>query len=424
MMIERGVNRLLAMQTSSGGLSYWPGGREPMFWGSAYGGLGLALAKKGGHPVPEAEFERLCGYLSRGLRGTSGEAHFTEHAMALYTLALAGRPEGSYHEKLFQERHRMSMEDRAVLALAISESGGSEEMIEQLLAQNQAVPVNAQWFGSESRQVAMQLLAWCNFRADRPEVETLVTRLTGHRTMRDWVTTQGNAWALLALGKYVEKVEGERAGATGSLAWGDQEQAFSLEASAASAEHSWPLRAAMAGLPLRVSNPQAQPLYAEVRVESRPRLVDQPRQDQGFSVLRTYSRVKDDGSTEPLTDARVGDRVLVALDVKVAEAQRYVAIEDPLPSLFEAINPEFKTQQTVEVKDTEEEWHSDFRELRKDRALFFRDYVSPGTYQIRYLARICAAGKAIAPSTKVEAMYQPERFGLSATDRLTALPLQ
>ncbi|HEY2140196.1 MAG TPA: alpha-2-macroglobulin family protein, partial [Chthoniobacterales bacterium] len=34
-VVNRGVNMLLSMQTSSGGLSYWPGGREPMLWGSA-----------------------------------------------------------------------------------------------------------------------------------------------------------------------------------------------------------------------------------------------------------------------------------------------------------------------------------------------------------------------------------------------------
>ncbi len=423
-MIDRGVNRLLAMQTGSGGLSYWPGGREPMLWGSAYGGFGLALAKKGGHPVPEAEFERLCAYLSRELRGVGSSSGFTGHALALYTLALAGKPEASYHEVLFQQRHRMTMEDRALLALAISESGGAVTMIEELLASGQAIAATDQWFGSASRQVATQLLAWCHVRPEGPEVEALVTQLAEHRTVRDWVTTQGNAWALLAMGKYIEKVEGAREPATGLMSWGEQRQAFALEANASSAEGSWPLASSLAGQPLRISNPQGQRLYAEVRIESRPQLVDQPRQDQGFSVSRTYSRVKDDGTTEALTEARVGDRVLVALEITVDREQSYVAIEDPLPSLFEAINPEFKTHQTVDVKGDVQDWHSDFRELRKDRALFFRDHVHPGTYEIRYLARICAAGNAIAPSTKVEAMYYPDRFGLSATARLTALPLK
>ena len=62
--VNGGIRLLLSMQTSGGGLSYWPRGREPMLWGSAYGGLALALAKKQGFTVPEAEYKRLLKYLS------------------------------------------------------------------------------------------------------------------------------------------------------------------------------------------------------------------------------------------------------------------------------------------------------------------------------------------------------------------------
>ena len=50
---------LLSMQTSSGGLSYWPGGRQPTLWNSAYGGLAIALAQRQKFPVPEAETKLL-----------------------------------------------------------------------------------------------------------------------------------------------------------------------------------------------------------------------------------------------------------------------------------------------------------------------------------------------------------------------------
>ena len=69
-------------------------------------------------------------------------------------------------------------------------------------------------------------------------------------------------------------------------------------------------------------------------------------------------------------------------------------------------------------------WFSDFRELRTDRALFFRNHLGPGSYSIRYLARVRVAGAATAPATKVEEMYHPERFGLSDTIQVTSLPLE
>ncbi|MGB1260837.1 MAG: alpha-2-macroglobulin family protein, partial [Akkermansiaceae bacterium] len=36
--IQQGADRLLTMQTKDGGLAYWPGGRDPEIWASAYGG--------------------------------------------------------------------------------------------------------------------------------------------------------------------------------------------------------------------------------------------------------------------------------------------------------------------------------------------------------------------------------------------------
>jgi uncharacterized protein YfaS (alpha-2-macroglobulin family) len=53
--------------------------------------------------------------------------------------------------------------------------------------------------------------------------------------------------------------------------------------------------------------------------------------------------------------------------------------------------------------------------------LFFADEIwSPGRYQLNYLTRVVAAGAATAPSAKIEIMYQPERYGLSGTQRLGA----
>ena len=56
--VNRGVNLLMSMQTSSGGLAFWPGGREPTLWGTAYGGLALALAQKQNFSVPDDGSEK------------------------------------------------------------------------------------------------------------------------------------------------------------------------------------------------------------------------------------------------------------------------------------------------------------------------------------------------------------------------------
>ena len=121
-VVQKGVDRLLSMQTRSGGLSYWPGGGEPMVWASAQGGMGLILASKAGANVPPARLASLLRYLSKSLRTESAETSpwgLMEQAFACYTLALGGKAEAAYHEVLFQKRAELSGSARAMLALQL-----------------------------------------------------------------------------------------------------------------------------------------------------------------------------------------------------------------------------------------------------------------------------------------------------------------
>ena len=111
------------------------------------------------------------------------------------------------------------------------------------------------------------------------------------------------------------------------------------------------------------------------------------------------------------------------MHLTVPEAAHYVAIDDALPSILEAINPEFKSQQTrgaAALRKNDNWWMSDFGELRKERCLSFADYVGPGDYTWRYVARVRASGTVTAPSAKVEEMYYPEHYGLSGTEIISS----
>ncbi len=427
-VVEHGIDRLLTMETESGGLSYWPGGREPMLWASAYGGLGFAMAKRAGFDVPEEDFSKILSYISTQLRGTAEKttaAELAERCLAVYTLAVAGKAEPAYHEILYKQRNNLSLEDRALLALAIMESKGSPAMIEDLLmsAEPPIEPNAYTWFGSGSRSAAVRLLAWSHFKPNAPAVDKTVTELVSLRRNGSWITTQGNAWSVLALSDYVQRVEHPAPSASGSIAWNGKSQPFQLTGKVHATELTWPLSPDAAGLPFRIANTEKRRLYTEVRVESLPRLIDQPRQESGYGLTRSYYKVMDDGSLAAADHLVVGDRVMVALHLIVRQPAGYIAINDPLPAIFEAINPEFKTQAAVGAERVTSNWLGDYSELREDRALFFRDAIFPGEYTITYLARVRAAGHATAPSARVEEMYNPERFGQTETLRVASVPL-
>jgi alpha-2-macroglobulin len=425
--INRGIARLFSMQTDSGGLAYWPGASEPMLWGSAYGSLAITLAKQQGYAVPEEDYERLMKWMSQELRGTAelkSRYDLSPRALAMFALAFAGRAEPAYHELLFQKRSDLLPEDRALLALAVLESKGPSEMVSELLTLSSVQKPGEEWFWSPARNIALQMLCWTRFDATSSRVESLATELFNERRGGHWWTTQGNAWSLLAMGDYLTRVERNNKSANGRVSWGSQTATFALGSKAESKVQSFPVEREVSAEPMRLDGLNAGRLYTEVCVESYPPLREQPAQDRGYLLKRRYAKVEDDGTLSEAKDLRVGDRVLVTLDLECRKDASYLAIEDPLPAILEAVNPNFKSQETRAGEQLGSEWSGSFHELREDRALFFADHISQGTYTIRYLARVAAAGEATAPSAKVEEMYKPERFGLSETFKISAAALQ
>ena len=206
--INHGANRLLSMQTQDGGLSYWPGASESVLWGSAYGGMVLALAEKADADLPEESLTALWKYLSSNLRnsGKLTDAYsLSQRCLATYTLALAGHPESGYHDLLFSKRKQLPQEARALLALAMLESDSSENnksRARQLLNDDQAPKSNVTWYG-KPYTTATQLLAWTKLQPEGDRADELAGRLLKLKHgPHVWGSTYSNAWPLLALAKH------------------------------------------------------------------------------------------------------------------------------------------------------------------------------------------------------------------------------
>ncbi len=415
--IRAGVEKIFALQTDSGGLAYWPGGYRAGFFQSAYAALALGLLEKQGETLPPG-WPKLLAYLSEELRGIGDRnARFNpgDAALAVYALATAGKAEPAYHEQLYARRAELSLESRALLAAAIMEAGGPAKMIGTLLDPRVAAVENFSWFGGASRERATRLLAWTRFKPGDREVGRLVKELLAARVNGKWRTTQENAWAMLALSRYFTAVEGGVKPVDGSLVKAGIEAPFALTTKDLTKTVKFAYDAARPLGELAVKNPQKGALYGEANFVARPPVAAQPRQDRGYAVSRSYQKIAGDGTLQPATDLQVGDRVLVTLRLETPQPGHFVAIDDPLPAILEAINPEFRTQ----GGDGGEEFtRADYREIRADRVLYFCDHLPAGAFTFRYLARVRSAGTVTAPSTKVEEMYRPERFGLGASAKI------
>lgn len=422
--VMAGVDRLFSMQTPQGGLSYWPGGQEPMLWGSAYASLALAQAQEQGYALPEGAWQNLKDYLAGQLADSAklkDPGELSVRCLALYALSLAGAAEDSYLEVFFGKRELLSAEDRALLAVAMALHDPQDERLEKLLQERASWQGDQQaWFGSPDRERALRLMAWCAWKPEDQQVDVIIHELLEGRKDGHWTTTQGNAWSLMAIRAYADAVEKQPRRTAGTLELQGASRSFILKEAGDSVREEWWLGGGGSRTSLVLKNPTAHRVYTRVALEGYPQVAPQPAQDRGYSLVRRYEKIGDDGTLAPAEGLRVGDRILVTLDLESRRPASYLAIDDPLPALFEPLQPEFKTQETQVGQALGEGLFCDYREMRKDRVLFFRDHLPAGRYVLHYLARVKAAGEAMAPAAKVEEMYHPERFGLSETQKTAA----
>jgi len=430
--IRESLDRLFSMQTGDGGLGYWPGDSKSVLWGSAWGGVAIALARQQGIKVPEPQAGDLWKYLAKNLRNShelEDAYELSQRCLAAWALALADVNETAYHEMLYGKRRQLSAEARSLLALAMLESGtDTPERIRTLLSPDPEAPVaEVSWY-RQPYIVATRLLAVLRHDPRSARVDELVDDLMRLRNPRNgWGNTYSNAWPLIALA-----ADGERAAE--NLSANEIEVAFAGETTPVelpdqpgSETLAFEFDGAIGADALRLAPSGDGPVHATVRIATRPELMVVEPENEGFAISRRYRKVAPDGAIGPAEDLRVGDLILVTLDLNVpTERETYLAIDDPLPALFEAVNPKFESQATQRINRERDRriLYANHREMRRDRVLFFADSVfRAGDYSLQYLARVVAPGEVTAPPAKIEAMYEPRRFGLTGAERIAAAPL-
>jgi uncharacterized protein YfaS (alpha-2-macroglobulin family) len=414
--IQKGVDRLLSMQTNAGGLAYWPGGEEPVAWATAHGALGLLLASRVGAEVPEARLTSLIGWLSGSLREAGDEEDewsLGERAYAAWVLALAGKAEPAYHEALYKKADKLGEFGRAMLALAIAEANGPADMAKAVLATPDAQK-NLWW----NRESATAVRAMALMKLKDPAADAEMGRLMASRSPRgDWRNTFNNSWTLLALSREAASAPPIQAGQPCVLTLGDKSQSIALPGEPAAQSITFP-RAGKVPPQLTAKTTAGAKYFAKIEVTGRGPSGPQPARNAGFGITRTWQRMNADGTLAPAEQLRTGDLVLVGLDIEVPAEAEYLAIDDPLPATLEGVNTNFTSMAAASNQAAAETWTCDFTEMRRDRVLFFRDYADAGKFHLQYLARVVASGNVMAPPARIETMYDPARFGHSASGRL------
>jgi len=279
---------------------------------------------------------------------------------------------------------------------------------------------------------------------DQPQsdlIPKIVKGLLAHRQRGRWSNTQENAFILIALDRYFKTYEKVTPNFVARVWLGDAyagEQKFNGRSA-----NGFNLKLPMRYLAdqqreqrLTLSKDGAGRLYYRLALNYAPADLNLKSADHGFTVQRTYESVdhpedvrqEADGTWHIKPGARVRIRVTM-----VAPTRRYhVALVDPLPAGFEALNPALATTGSI-PKDEKQEpgtgsarsnwwrWRTvwfDHQNLRDDRAEAFTSTLWEGVYTYSYVARATTPGVFIVPPPKAEEMYSPETFGRGKTDRV------
>ncbi len=409
--LRAGLWRLLGMQQAGGGFSLWPHAEE-YAWGSIYAAHFLVEAGRAGVEVPADRRDAALDYLRELLRRPAPEEatpkagawadDMARRAYACHVLALAKRPDAAWNERLLAMADRLGPAGRAHLAAALMLSGRPRDAA-ALLERAAEIPDAAPRDGggnlnSAARDLALELAARVELNPADPRAAQLALRLSGLRVGGAWHTTQENAVALMALGKYYRAQPNRPAPFTAALRFGGRELAFS---------NARPFRwqgPADSAPPPRLENRGPGAYFYFGRIESVPADGRMEESDRGLRVRRELL----DLEGRPLERARwaQGDVAVVRIRLDTLDAAHdNLAIEDLLPAGLEIENPALATSENTPWLRDRNDWVR-HRDLRDDRLILFTGPVA-GRHAFHYTVRAVTPGRFVWPAARASAMYDP-----------------
>jgi uncharacterized protein YfaS (alpha-2-macroglobulin family) len=341
---------------------------------------------------------------------------------------------------------QLTLEDRIFLALTMNRLGQSPDYPDRVLAElKNHVQVTAAGatvaadigspvpssLCSSTRATALTLLLMTRSRPEDPLVAQFAYGLLGLSRQGRWGSTQDNLLALLALTEFRERFEKPAARAnpfTASMSVAGRallEHRFNPNQAEVVKQGKAPVDLSP-GMPatLTVSEQEkGNNLYYGAVLRWEEPALGRAADEGGFTLSRRVERLEDATGTPKL-----GELVRVTLICVIPRESWYLALRDPLPAGLEIVHTEFQTESQVQTERLErgvghyEPLPMNYVDARDREVRVYADYVAPGVFEYRYLARVRAAGMFGHPPATLEAMYAPELNAASASSIFEASP--
>jgi uncharacterized protein YfaS (alpha-2-macroglobulin family) len=409
--VKAGIDRVLSMQTPSGGFSYWPGGADAHAWGTAYATHLLLDAKEARFDVPQVALDEALTYLERSGLSAGSPGQDSGAAYAHYVLARGGRARAGEAQRLLEQLpadgRGQIQEARTLLMAAVQLTGDRrhEGALRKPVVPAQLEARSNDWtFYSELRRAGLLLnIVEELFPGDKGSeaLAQAVAEAIGRRDGR-WYTTQELAWAVSGLGK--------RVSASGSTLPPVQLAADgrALSATAAPTGPVWALNGASAVVDLALRT-QGAPAQARVLLRTHGvRSVPEVVESAGLRLERVALTTV--GGVADLRSQALGDRLFVKMSVENLRPVEVsnLAVVGRLPAGWEVESARVPVDPFApEGQEALAAWTVDHVNVRDDRIELFGTLPGGQTRTVWLELRATSAGRFTWPGMTAEAMYDP-----------------
>ena len=460
---QQNLKDLEKFQCGDGGFSYWVGDCQhtsPYLTAYLLHVFKTAVDQK--YQVDAGMRARAYTYLEKALSGEPPTnegwwpAYTAWQAFAVKVLVEGGRNQDSNLTRLYGYRERMPVFALAYLHDALMARGGSStesagrltdlrrRMMNAILPEAGGAHVEELsdpyllWFwNSNVRTTSIVLNSLVKANVNDAPIRQMVRWMMGARKDGRWGNTQENALAMEALVAYYRKYESAPPDFRAVVKLGTEDlvreefKGRTTTSKSAELPMSKVLTQSASGTarPLTFTREGTGTLFYATRLRYAANELFQEGLDSGFQIARSYAPYSETGTRPAATSYKAGDLVRVTLSFNLPKERRYVAVTDPLPAGFEAVESWFATTAASLAREQDDQgdrssdnWFSwwerggfDHVERYDDRVQLFATRLSEGKHEFTYIVRATTAGTFRTAPARAEEMYSPEVFGRTAT---------
>ncbi|MCF6194971.1 MAG: hypothetical protein L3J46_11630, partial [Kangiellaceae bacterium] len=399
--IQKAIERLQRFQRGSGDFSYWPGaGPSQNDWASIYAGHFLVEAKKKGYVIPNGLLNNWLNVQTNFAQQYVASSEQFSHTQAyrLYVLALASKPQMGAMNRL-RESSKLNKKARWLLASAYqsaSQSDAAKAVIQGMLPKVETVDSVDDTFSSTLGDLGLQLESLIAL-GKKKDANQLVERIADEMSGDAFQSTQGIAWALMSVSRYLE---GDTSHFSAKLSQDDISNASS---EIKSNKPLSSIKLSKEGAKFKLENTSKIKLFATLVNHGVPKAGSEKNTHNGLLLKTTMTIRGEGGDTNkwyPLQD----DSLLQGRDIKITTTILNLTNHE-----IDNIALTIPSAAGMEIKSADAHASSasryDHKDIRDDRIHYYFSLKQAEKKEFYLLATAGYKGRYYLPAINVSAMY-------------------